>query len=199
MKRFLDWFNQPSGEDGIIRAALAHLWFEVIHPFEDGNGRIGRSIIDMALAQHTQQPVWLCSMSRQLMKNRSDYYDRLNQASTNSVDVTTWIKWFISQFTAACLQSCLEIDATLEKAQFWSRYASHDLNERQRKTLQKLLDAGDGGYVGAMTADKHGKITGASKATATRDLRDLVARGILIIRGEGKATRYFVNIPGWNQ
>ena len=192
----LDLLGHPL--DGIVKAAIAHVWFETIHPFEDGNGRIGRAIIDMALAQDAQQPVRLYSMSRQLQRNRSAYYDFLNEAQKSNLDITSWIKWFIVQFTEACKQSSLDIDKAIEKARFWTIHAEKSYNERQYKTLQKLLDAGDGGFLGGLTADKYRKITGASKATATRDLTDLVHNGALITRGQGKATKYYINVVGWN-
>ena len=199
MNQFLDWFNRPNDLDGIVRAAIAHLWFETIHPFEDGNGRIGRAIIDMAIAQDTQQSIHLYSMARQLQKNRSAYYDQLNAAQKGDMDITAWIIWFIDQFSAACQQSEQHIDKAIEKAYFWSTHLDKSFNQRQRKTLQKLLDAGDGGFLGGLTADKYCKITGASKATATRDLTDLLQKGALITQDQGRATKYRINVLGWNQ
>jgi Fic family protein len=102
MGRFLDWFNQPNCFDGIVRAAIAHLWFETIHPFEDGNGRVGRAIIDMVIAQDGGQAARLYCMSRQLQENQSAYYDALNAAQTGNLDITVWIVWFVTQFGAAC-------------------------------------------------------------------------------------------------
>lgn len=197
MASFLQWFNSPIQIDGIIRAAIAHLWFETIHPFEDGNGRIGRAIIDMALAQDSGQSTRLYSLSRQLQENRAAYYDALNQAQTGTLEITPWLLWFIQQFEAACKKSVTHIDNALQKAHFWASHAQHPLNERQRKTLQKLLDAGDGGFLGGLTSEKHSKITGASKATATRDLTDLLQNGLLFARGTGKATKYYINVAGW--
>ncbi len=197
MARFITWFNQPDAMDGIVRAGIAHLWFETIHPFEDGNGRVGRAIMDMAIAQDSQSPTRLYSMSRQMEENRSAYYDALNHAQRGNLDVTDWLLWFVNQFSAACTKSERLIDRALEKARFWATHAAQPFNERQRKTVQKLLDAGDGGFLGGLTAEKYCKITGASKATATRDLNDLVAREALLVRGIGKATKYYVNVPGW--
>jgi len=199
MKQFIQWFNRPGKLDQIIRAAIAHVWFETIHPFEDGNGRIGRAIIDLVIAQDLQQPLWLCNMSRQLQKNRSAYYDQINAAQSGNLDITEWLRWFIEQFAATCQQSNQAIDLAIEKAHFWQSHDENLLNPRQRKTLKKLLDAGDGGYLGGMTADKHCKITGASKATATRDLTDLVQKGALLVVGQGKSTSYVVNVKGWNE
>ena len=206
MATFLAWFNAPAEQtqqnDSIIRAAIAHLWFETIHPFEDGNGRIGRAIIDLALAQDKQLRAFgmarLASMSRSLQENRRAYYDALNRAQTGDQDITAWISWFLAQFSNACQKTEQHIGTALQKAQFWSKHRDSDFNLRQRKTLQKLLDAGDNGFLGGMTAEKHSKITGASKATATRDLTELLAKGALISRGVGKATKYYIDVIGWN-
>jgi Fic family protein len=197
MAAFLNWFNKPANTDGIVRAAIAHLWFETIHPFEDGNGRIGRAVMDMAMAQDARQAIRLYSMSRQLQENRTAYYDALNQAQKGGLDITGWLTWFVLQFSEACLKSEVHIDKALEKARYWSEHGLQLFNARQRKTLQKLLDAGDGGFEGGLTAEKYGKITGASKATATRDLADLLLREALISRGVGRATKYYVNVREW--
>ena len=197
MARYLAWLNGPVADDGIVRAAIAHLWFETIHPFEDGNGRIGRAIIDRVIAQDANSPIRLYSLSRQLQENRGAYYDALNLAQHGDGDITGWIQWFATQFTAACITSERLIDQALDKARYWSTHAADQFNERQRKVLQRLLDAGDGGFLGGLTADKYCKITGTSKATATRDLADLVQKRALFLRGVGRATKYYVDVPGW--
>lgn len=197
MARFLDWFNQPSQTDGIVRAAIAHLWFETNHPFEDGNGRVGRAILDMAIAQDAKSATRLYSMSRQLLENRAAYYEALNAAQKGDMNVTAWIAWFATQFADACMKSEMLIDQALDKARYWSAHSGSAFNERQRKALQKLLDAGDGGFLGGLTAEKYCKITGASKATATRDLSELLQQGALRCDGIGKATKYYVDVPGW--
>ena len=207
MQDFLRWFDAttPGREpvqkvqpiDGIARAAVAHLWFESIHPFEDGNGRIGRAIVDMAVAQHMRQPVRLYSLSRQLQSVREDYYNSLNVAQRGGLDATAWVQWFVRQCTAAYTAANHVIDQALEKRRFWERQEGSVLNERQLKVLQRLLDSGDGGFVGGLNAQKYIHLTGASKATATRDLADLVNQGRLWTQGAGKALRYFVNVPGW--
>jgi Fic family protein len=206
MQRFLAWFNQTAGAagpgeprmDGIARAAIAHLWFESIHPFEDGNGRLGRAIIDMALAQHLRPPVRLHSLSRQLLASRGAYYEALNRASRGGVDVTAWVQWFAGQCAAAYQSTSLIIDQALEKRRFWERHEAAALHERQRKVLQRLLDEGDGGFFGGLNAEKYMKMTGVSKATATRDLSSMLAGGQLFNHGQGKAMRYYVNVPGWD-
>jgi Fic family protein len=203
MAKFLDWFakttplpGQPSQLDGLARAAVAHLWFETIHPFEDGNGRIGRAIVDMAIAQDHRAPR-LYSLSRQLLESRSDYYDALNAAQRGNGDVTNWVNWFAAKFSAACLRTGAVIDRALEKGRFWADHAHASLNARQRKVLQRLLDDGDGGFLGGLNAEKYMKMTGASKATATRDLSDLVESKMLRTAGRGKALRYCIDVPGW--
>lgn len=205
MRRFVAWFNETAGAaepgrprmDGLARAAIAHLWFESIHPFEDGNGRLGRAIIDMALAQHLRPPVRLHSLSRQLLTSRGAYYDALNKASRGGMDVTAWVQWFAGQCAAAYQSTSLIIDQALEKRRFWVQHEGSALHERQRKVLQRLLDEGDGGFLGGLNAEKYMKMTGVSKATATRDLSQMLANGQLWSHGVGKALRYHVNVPGW--
>lgn len=209
MTRFLAWFAVSSPAqasplasdskliDGFARAAIAHLWFESIHPFEDGNGRIGRAIVDMAMAQHLRQPVRFYSLSRQLLTSRSAYYDALNQAQRGDADVTSWVRWFARQCTAACHAASQVIDQAIEKRRFWEKYEGRGIHERQRKVLQRLLDDGDGGFLGGLNAEKYMKMTGVSKATATRDLSEMVTSGQLWTHGVGKAVRYYINVPGW--
>jgi Fic family protein len=198
MGRFLARWNETrGGVDGIIRAAIAHLWLETIHPFEDGNGRIGRALIDMALAQDADSPQRYCSMSRQLLANRSAYYDAINAAQRGNLDVTPWVLFFIEQFRSACVASQEIVQAASEKTRFWARISNVQLNERQRKALQRMLDAGKDGFEGGMSAEKYGRLTSISKATATRDLSDLLHAGVLVTTGQLKSTRYWLNIPGW--
>jgi Fic family protein len=207
MRQFLRWFDKTSPAktqaagseaiDGLARAAIAHLWFESIHPFEDGNGRIGRAIVDMAVAQHLKAPVRLYSLSRQLLASRADYYDQLNRSQRGDMDATDWVRWFAQQCTAAYRAASTVIDQTIEKRRFWERHSGNGLNERKQKVLQRLLDDGEGGFQGGLNAEKYVKMTGASKATATRDLGEMVKQGQLWTTGVGKAVRYYVNVPGW--
>lgn len=205
MHRFLSWWEEsrPKREgnapmDGIVRAAIAHLWFETVHPFEDGNGRVGRAIIDLGLAQDGERPQRYCSLSRQLMAQRDAYYDGLNAAQRGSLDVTAWVCFFVEQFRLACMTSQQVVEAAIEKNRFWLAHAQHALNERQRKAVKRMLDAGNGGFLGGMTAEKYGRLTGTSKATATRDLGELQKAGLLVATGQGRGTRYWVNVPGWS-
>ena len=225
MQRFLGWFESTRPTvgatvvNGIARAALVHLWFESVHPFEDGNGRLGRALADMALAQdmHAQDTqassalVRVYGMAHQMLKTRAAYYDALNHAQrlrgiapeADSLDVTPWVLWFVQAFAHACLASQAVVRDATDKAQFRLRAAQCQTNERQRKVLERLLEAGHlgsgGGFLGGMTTEKYAKITGTSKPTASRDLADLLAQGLLRVEGVGKATRYAVNVPGWKQ
>jgi Fic family protein len=214
MGALLDWFaaTTPGGglehiksdhpvTDGIARAAIAHLWFESIHPFEDGNGRLGRVIVDLAIAQFLhrpeRQPLRLVSLSAQLLRARSAYYDELNAAQRGTCDVTRWVNWFAQQWTQACQATSHLMDQAVLKQRFWQTHAHCALHPRQRKVLQRLLDDGDGGFLGGLNADKYMKMTKVSKATATRDLALMVAAGQLRSQGKGKAVRYVVNVPEW--
>lgn len=198
MTRLLEWFRDtsPGGKiaiDGLLRAAVAHLWFESIHPFEDGNGRVGRALCDLVLAQDANSPARLYSLSRQLHENRTGYYDQLNAAQCGDGEVTDWVIWFAGQFEAACHKSAVIIRGAVDKARFWS--AAPEMNARQKKVVQKLLDAGPGGFEGGMSAAKYCNLTGASKATATRDLVELADKGVLEAIGRGRGTRYGLRAP----
>jgi len=208
MARFLEWFAATTPRkgvpqplegprlDGLARAAIAHFWFESIHPFEDGNGRVGRAIIDMAIAQHLRPPMRLHSLSRQLLTSRSEYYAAL-EGSRGGMDLTAWVQWFVQQYAGACEAANRVMDAAVEKRRFWETHAASALADRRRKVLQRLLDDGDGGFLGGLNAEKYMKMTGVSKATATRDLSEMTAAGQLRARGVGKAVRYYVDVPGW--
>jgi Fic family protein len=201
MGQLLAWWEETRTSkqiDGIVRAAIAHLWFETIHPFEDGNGRVGRAIADMALAQDVGSPQRFYSLSRQLMTVRNAYYDSINAAQRGTLDITSWVSFFLEQFRLACVTSQQVVEAAIVKSRFWAEHAQHTINDRQRKVVKRILDAGDGGFEGGMSAEKYGNLAGVSKATATRDLGELLKAGYLIATGEGRATRYWVNVPGWS-
>ncbi len=206
MDQFLNWFevtrpnikgHKAESLDGICRAAIAHLWFESIHPFEDGNGRLGRVILDMALAQDYPHSMRIYSISNQIMRNRSSYYDALEKAQSGDLEITNWLIWFLNTFIESCKTSSRFIDDAIAKSQFWQRHANRGLSERHRKVIQKLIEAGDGGFLGGLTTEKYQKITKVSKATATRDLGILKEWDILFTSGEGKATRYYLRLGNW--
>ncbi|HPS67877.1 MAG TPA: Fic family protein [Holophaga sp.] len=187
LERFLEWCNTPvEGLDGLLRAGIVHLWFVTLHPFEDGNGRLARALTDMALAQDERRAERLFSLSAQILKVRESYYEVLEKTqSTPSMDITGWLEWFLEQVAAACSAAESTVSLTLAKARFWLRFRDADLNDRQRKVLNRLLDAGPGGFQGGMSTRKMASLTGASKPTATRDLADLVQKGCLVPNDKG--------------
>lgn len=199
MDRLLQWFNAATERDLLVRAALAHLWFETIHPFEDGNGRLGRVLVDLLMARDSGGTSRLFRTSQRLLERRRDYYGQLEAAQHGDVDVTGWVCWFIEQMQAICEDASKAVDITLVKARFWLVQGNKALSERQRKVMNLLLDAGPGGFDGGMSTRKYESITGASRATASRELIDLEALGLLDQVGAGRSTRYHVKLPGWGQ
>ena len=188
---FAWWRASDSRLDGLIRAALAHLWFVTIHPFDDGNGRIARAIADMALAQDEQTGRRLYSMSGQIARERDDYYDSLQRAQRGSGDVTEWVGWFLGCLERAILCSEEQVSIALLKARFWQKCGEVSLNERQRKVLNRLLDAGPGGFEGGLSTRKYRGLTMTSQATAKRDMGELIAKDILKRNpGGGRSASY---------
>lgn len=191
MKTFLAWFNNPPGNlDGLVRAGLAHAWFEIVHPYEDGNGRVGRALLDRALAQDEPASTRLFGMSARFESVRDEYYDSLGEISRGELDATQWLRWFFTQVEVAAKSSAGTVHRVLEKTQFWVRHAPAVLNERQKKALNVLLDAGSGGFEGGMTNKKYAHLTKSSPATAQRDLADLVDKQCLVLVGAGRGARY---------
>lgn len=186
VKTFLHWFNKPPPDlDGLLRAGLAHLWFVTLHPFEDGNGRLTRAITDMAIAQDEKQPMRFFSLSAQILREREGYYEILEFTQRGGLDVTAWLVWFLAQVEAACVNADKTVANTLGKARFWLRHQQTAINERQRKVLNRLLDAGPEGFEGGMTNRKYISLTRVSRATATRELAYLVEKGCLMPTGGG--------------
>ncbi len=197
MAELISWFNGPSTKlDGLVRAALAHLWFESIHPFEDGNGRVGRALVDLALAQDMKSDLRLYSMATEFSAQRKSYYDELNAAQKGG-DINQWLDYFCSAFEKACERSADVMQSALAKARFWAGRAGGDLTDSQRKVVNRLLDAGPRGFEGGMSTRKYESITGLSRATAQRGLATLVEAKILASTGQGKATKYHIDLPGW--
>ena len=201
---FLNWFNQtqpqvgPQPMDGLVRAAVSHLWFETLHPFDDGNGRIGRAILQLALGQDMGQPGRIVTLSRQIESCKDRYYSELEQAQrSQSVDVTAWVEWMLEQVTLANEFANRTIDSSIQRIRFQARMAACTLNERQQKTMKKLLDAGPQGFEGGMTTRKHQSIAQTSTPTAARDLIELERLGLLTRYGDGRSTRYYPAIEGW--
>ena len=186
MSRFIDWFNSDDSKtlDGLIRAGVAHLWFITIHPFEDGNGRIARAITDMALAQDERLTMRLFSLSAQILAVREAYYDILESTQKGEMDITAWLKWFLTQIQNAVELAQLTVANTLNKAKFWMTHQTKPLNERQRKALNRMLDAKDG-FEGGMNTRKYMSLTKTSRATAYRELAQMVEWGCLQANEKG--------------
>jgi Fic family protein len=174
-RRFLDWINAASMNPPLIKAGLGHLWFVTLHPFDDGNGRIARAIGDLLLARADGSPQRFYSLSAQIQRERTAYYDILERTQKQSMDVTEWLAWFIDTLHRAVDQAQHSLDAVLLKTRFWQRCATTPLNERQVKLLNRLLD----GFEGKLTSSKWAVIAKCSSDTALRDINDLLARGVL--------------------
>ncbi len=193
MERFLCWLNNPGQEkeDGLTRAALAHYLFAVIHPFDDGNGRIARALTDMVLARDENTPVRFYSLSSQIMQERDNYYRVLEICSNGSGDITAWQEWFLGCFSRAVRSSQEQIERILVKARFWQEFAETDLNARQKKVVNRLLDTGKGRFTGNLAARNYRSLAKTTRATASRDLDDLVKKGVIqMLDGAGRNTRY---------
>lgn len=176
MNKFLSWIEKPNKSSAaLIRAGIAHLWFVTIHPFDDGNGRIARAITDMTLARSEQSNRRFYSMSKQILKERNDYYYMLEQSQKSNCDITLWLDWFLNCLIRAIKNADSTIGTVLLKANFWQRYAEESLNERQIKMLNMLL----AGFEGKLKTEKWAKITKSSPDTALRDINDLIKRRIL--------------------
>ncbi len=187
MIRFLAWFEESPASDPILKAALAHLWFVTIHPFEDGNGRIARAIADMALARSEQSPQRFYGMSAQIRRERNAYYETLEQTQKGSLDVTDWMAWFLACLGRAIDGARGQLADVLRKAQFWETHRGLAFNERQTLMLNRLLD----GFEGKLSSSKWAKLAKCSQDTASRDIQDLVSRGILRQNpGGGRSTSY---------
>ena len=195
MSAFINWFNDtaPGGKCAMlhapVRAAVAHLYFESIHPFEDGNGRIGRAIAEKALSQTLGRPVML-SLSQSIERDRRAYYNALMSAQQSN-NITPWISYFVDLVLDAQDSAVATIRFTLKKTTFFDRF-SGILNSRQEKALHKMFAAGPAGFVGGLSAAKYVSITDAPKATATRDLQNLLEIGALTVEGGGRSTRYYL-------
>jgi Fic family protein len=187
MSAFLKWFNAGAAIDPVLKAAVAHLWFVTIHPFEDGNGRIARAIADMALARSEESPQRFYSMSAQIRAERGAYYDVLEAVQKGDLDITAWLRWFLSCLDRAFDGAEVTLAAVLGKARFWETHAGETLNDRQRLMLNRVLD----GFEGRLTNAKWATLTKTSSDTALRDIDDLVRRGILVKdAGGGRSTSY---------
>jgi Fic family protein len=181
MDVFFKWMNEESSMDLVLKAALAHLWFVTIHPFDDGNGRIGRAIVDFLLARSEKSSHRFYSLSDQIQIERKQYYAILENAQKGSLDITSWIEWFLGCLGRAIEKAFGVLEIVLNKARVWEALINIALNERQRKVLNRLLD----GFEGKLTSSKWAKIAKCSQDAAYRDILDLIEKDVLIKNSEG--------------
>ena len=194
MTQLIDWFNSSHYKtDGLVRAALAHLWLEAIHPFEDGNGRVGRALVEMALAQDLKTDKRLWSLSQQMWLNRAGYYAQLQAATgQGNMDVTPWVQWFVGCVHKAFDATWEHMQTALRKTRFWAelREQHPQLTPTQTKAINKLYDVGPDGFTNGISTEKYVNLCGVSRATAYRELMALCEMGVLVQTGTGRGTRY---------
>lgn len=187
MKTFLNWFESGNGPDPVVKAAIAHLWFVTIHPFEDGNGRIARAITDMQLARSESSPQRFYSLSAQIRTQRNGYYDILERSQKGGLDISEWLLWFLECLSRAFDNAETLLATVLAKADFWERHRDKPLNERQTRILNRLLD----GFEGKVTSSKWAILAKVSHDTASRDIKDLIQKGMLAQdEAGGRSTSY---------
>ncbi|MDM8517020.1 Fic family protein [Desulfobacterales bacterium HSG16] len=198
IKNFLSWWEESRGKiDGLLRAGIAHFRFITIHPFEDGNGRIARALTDMALAQDENNSNRFYSLSSQIMRNREDYYNILERSQKSDSDITDWLLWFLECFKNALNRSEILISKVFAKAAFWDRHRKTVMNVRQQKAVNRLLEAGPGGFEGGLTTRKYASMTKTSRATAYREIADLVGKKVLMTnQGKGRNVNYSLIFEG---
>lgn len=193
MERFLDWFNRSPGIDPVLKAAVAHLWFVTIHPFDDGNGRIARAIADMALSQADGSKDRFYSMSSGIEAARKEYYIRLESAQRGSLDITSWLAWFLECLDRAIDASDTMLGSVLHKARLWQRINMKPVKTRQRKVINRMLEHD---WRGHLNTSKYAKLAKCSTDTALRDIKELLERGLLVKNeGGGRSTSYGLADP----
>ena len=191
MNQFLEWFNAPSTPRDYVKSAIAHFWFVCIHPFDDGNGRIGRAIADMALSQADNSTLRYFSMSRQIGQEKNKYYDMLERCQKGTADISAWIEWYLDCMLRAIKGAEEMLSSILDKAVFWQNHSQADINERQRTVLNIFLD----GDKGKLTAKRWAKLAKVSPDTAVRDVQHLAEIGILIpVEGKVRNIAYGIKI-----
>lgn len=182
MDEFLAWVNAANaGMDPVLKAAVAHLWFVAIHPFDDGNGRLTRTITDLLLAKADGFPLRFYSMSAEILRAKKSYYDILEHITTGPTDITAWLEWFLQTMRNALLRAEQTVERIVYKSSFWQRHRDISMNERQVKMVNMLWD----GFEGKLTSSKWAKITKTSQATALRDITDLMDKGVLVAAADG--------------
>ena len=195
MRTFLQWFNDTTTTDPVLRAGIAHLWFVTIHPFDDGNGRIARAITDMQLCRADETAQRFYSMSAQIRKERNEYYRLLEQTQKGTLDITDWLEWFLQCLSRAIDNAATVLEQVLQKAAFWKKHEKTILNNRQVMMINKLMD----GFDGKLTSSKWAAITKSSQDTALRDINDLLLKKVLVKEvGGGRSTSYVLKTDSAN-
>ena len=197
LERFVQWFadsRADAGLDPLLRAGIAHFWFVTLHPFDDGNGRLTRAITDLALAQADGQAIRLYAMSASILADRAGYYRVLEASQKGGLDITVWLQWFLATLLDSLQQAIARIERLLTKTRFWQNHRNHVLSVEQTKVLNRLLDGGERGFAGGISASQYQAVAKVSKATATRHLADLLEKGCIEkLPGGGRSTRYRVS------
>ncbi|MBK5353949.1 Fic family protein [Pseudomonas sp. TH41] len=196
---FLTWFEasrNQAGLDPLLRAGIAHFWFVTLHPFDDGNGRLTRTITDLALAQGEAQAIRFCAMSASILEDRSGYYRVLETSQKSTLDITEWLEWFLQTLLRSLQQAMARIESVLGKARFWQAHRESGLSAEQIKVLNRLLEGGERGFADGISAAQYQAVAKVSKATATRHLAELLEKGCLQrLPGGGRSTRYQISYP----
>lgn len=187
MEQLINWCN-ATDISPFIMAAVAHLWFVTIHPFDDGNGRISRTLADMYLSRLDENHSRYYSMSAEINRNKKVYYDILERTQKGDLDITEWILWFLGCMENAIQRSSATVECTLRKGLYWDKFSNIAINERQRKVINRLWD----GFEGKLTSSKWAKICSCSQDSALRDINDLIAKGMLRDSGEGGRSKNYV-------
>lgn len=194
MERFLNWLNNDNSLDLVLKSIIAHFWFVTIHPFDDGNGRIARAILDMFLAKSDNSKIRFYSLSNQIFKEHKKYNDIIEKTQKGTQDITLYVEWFLGCFERALLASEQNLEIILDKARFWDKHKSTKINDRQRIVINYLYD-NYGKQVGFLRTSTYAKLTKCSTDTALRDLQDLVAKEMLKAEDSGKKTNYIIVSP----
>lgn len=188
MQEFIEWVNNVQTIDSIVKAAIAHIWFVSIHPFDDGNGRLTRTITDMLLARADGMPHRYYSVSAQMCQEKKSYYDIIERTQKSGLDVTMWIEWFVSIVEHALIRALDKLQRVIQKHEYWQHFASVNINARQQRIVNMLWD----GFEGKLTSSKWAKINKCSQDTALRDITDLIAKGMLLKSGEGGRSSNYI-------
>jgi len=194
MELFLDWINNENHLEPVLKSMVAHFWFVTIHPFDDGNGRLARAIMDMLLARSDGCRIRFYSISNQIFKEHRKYNDIIEKSQKGTSDITSYLEWFLGCFERALLSSEKNLEIVLDKARFWNRHKSKAVNDRQRLVINHMYDSYDK-EVGFLRTSTYAKLSRTSKDTALRDLQDLVAKGMLKTEDGGKKTNYTIISP----